>query len=379
MKERLAVVFLILLRVAIGWHFFFEGYEKYHSVSVGPTETPTEPNRPWTSEGYFREAQGPMAVAMRWKLGDPDDRALARLTVRGQPGDEPAKRLPAELQREWDGYFNRFAAHYNLDADQQAKAQTILQQEKERLGAWFTARPYSPEWLLAGLWSDFDRKPFKHTARVGPADKFDANESVAERVEGYRAKLNEYRELLHAKPETLGRDVEKTRRAVVRADLMALRTELTSMLDGRTAEMKSALASTLNDEQKKLNPVPEPQQGWKALEIIDPPGGWTFIGVVDRLTRWGLLLIGAGLMLGLFSRTSALAGALFLVMTVLTTPALPWLPEPPTTEGHYVYISKNVIEMLALFMLTCIPSGRWFGLDALIHALNPWRKKETTN
>jgi len=62
-------------------------------------------------------------------------------------------------------------------------------------------------------------------------------------------------------------------------------------------------------------------------------------------------------------------------MTILSTPALPWLPEPPNTEGHYLIISKNVIEMLALFMLACIPSGRWFGLDALVDAFVPRRKK----
>ena len=81
-------------------------------------------------------------------------------------------------------------------------------------------------------------------------------------------------------------------------------------------------------------------------------------------------------MLGLFSRTAAGAGAFFLLMTVLTTPALPWLPAAPMSEGSYVFVNKNVIEMLALMMLACIPSGRWFGVDALIRVVNPWRKKE---
>src|SRR5437773_12350519 len=90
---------------------------------------------------------------------------------------------------------------------------------------------------------------------------------------------------------------------------------------------------------------------------------------IDQATIWGLLIIGGCLMLGLFSRVAAVAGALFLIMTLLTHPPLPWLPEPPNAEGHYVFISKNVIEMLALFLLACIPSGRWFGIDALIHAV----------
>lgn len=160
----------------------------------------------------------------------------------------------------------------------------------------------------------------------------------------------------------MGKDVEKARRAAARAELVALRTELLEMIDSRTAAMKKVLEAQLTPEQQKRGPVPE-------------AGGWKFIEVIDRMTRWGLTLIGIGLMLGLFSRISAGAGALFLLMTVLATPALPWLPAPPAAEGSYFFVNKNVIEMIALMMLMCIPSGRWFGVDALIHAVNPWRKK----
>jgi len=350
MKERFALVFLVLLRMAIGWHFLFEGIEKQRSVNIGPTET----NRPWTSEGYFREAQGPMAVLMRKKIGDLDEQALARLTV----GDSAP--IPTPLTQECNDYAQRFASHYKLSAEQRQAMEEKLQQQRERTATWFRARLYSPEWALSGLWSDVDRKPFKHAIS---SPSFEANESVAERVEEYRAKLAEYHSLLHEKPEAMGKDTEKTRRNAVRADLNALRSELLAMLNGRTGEMKSSLTVVLTPEQLSLGSVPE------------PVSRRSFIYYVDWLTRWGLLLIGIGLLLGLFSRTSAFAGALFLLMAVLSTPALPWLPEPPNTEGHYLIISKNVIEMLALFMLACIPSGRWFGLDALVDAFVPRRKK----
>ena len=49
------VFFLLALRLAIGWHFLFEGLHKVNSYLVGPTET----NRPFTSEPYFRNAPGP--------------------------------------------------------------------------------------------------------------------------------------------------------------------------------------------------------------------------------------------------------------------------------------------------------------------------------
>ena len=54
-------VFLVLLRLAIGWHFLFEGLEKINSVNLGPTES----NRPWTSKPYLRESTGPLADFFR--------------------------------------------------------------------------------------------------------------------------------------------------------------------------------------------------------------------------------------------------------------------------------------------------------------------------
>ena len=47
-----ARLFLVLLRMTIGWHFLVEGLEKLH-----------DPN--WSSEGYLREAVGPLAPTFR--------------------------------------------------------------------------------------------------------------------------------------------------------------------------------------------------------------------------------------------------------------------------------------------------------------------------
>jgi hypothetical protein len=35
-------------------------------------------------------------------------------------------------------------------------------------------------------------------------------------------------------------------------------------------------------------------------------------------------------------------------------------------EGNYVFINKNCIELFALLALATTPSGKWFGIDALI-------------
>ena len=35
-------------------------------------------------------------------------------------------------------------------------------------------------------------------------------------------------------------------------------------------------------------------------------------------------------------------------------------------EGHYLYVNKNLIEMLACLALASTPNGLWLGLDALL-------------
>jgi uncharacterized membrane protein YphA (DoxX/SURF4 family) len=78
-------------------------------------------------------------------------------------------------------------------------------------------------------------------------------------------------------------------------------------------------------------------------------------------------VIGAGLLLGLLTRTNCLLAAGFLALTYGCTPPFPWLPVPPNNEGYYAYVNKNLVEMLALLALATTASGRWFGLDALLH------------
>jgi uncharacterized membrane protein YphA (DoxX/SURF4 family) len=354
MTQRLALVFIVLLRIAIGWHFGFEGLEKRRSLNLGPTVT----NKPWTSEPYFQEGNGPLASFVKSRIADPDDLLLARMTARQFP---PRPQMPEVLDREWDNYLQGFNSYYGLDAEKQDLAFKIMHREKEQTVAWLTARPGSIAWYLSGQWTDVDHTPFKRTY---PGGTYDVDIPVAERVDEYRAKVEEYRGLAGKRLQTMGRDVEKKNRPTVRAEMMALRTELQGLLDKRTDEMKKSLAdAVLTKEQAKQ----------RFVVVTESPA---IIRWLDKLTIWTLLIVGGCLMLGLFSRLAALGGAGFLLMTLLTHPPLPWLPDPPNAEGHYVFVSKNVIEMLALLMLACIPTGRWFGLDAILHAINPFRKKE---
>jgi len=67
-------------------------------------------------------------------------------------------------------------------------------------------------------------------------------------------------------------------------------------------------------------------------------------------------------------------------MFFLAMPPLPGWPDSPRAEGHYLFINKNIIEMLALLTLATTASGRWVGLDGLIQVLCPcgWKKDAAT-
>ncbi len=92
----------------------------------------------------------------------------------------------------------------------------------------------------------------------------------------------------------------------------------------------------------------------------------TSLDWVNLSTTFGLIAMGIGLILGLFTPLAALAGAVFLGQIYLSMPPWPGLPASPVAEGHYWIVNKNLIEMLACLALVFIPTGRWVGLDAAL-------------
>jgi len=99
--------------------------------------------------------------------------------------------------------------------------------------------------------------------------------------------------------------------------------------------------------------------------------------VVDFVNTWGLIAIGLGLILGLFTRLAAIAGAALLFVYYLNNPPLLGLTYNLPSEGNYLIVSKTLIEAAALLVLAVFPSGSEFGLDRYItRLLKPKTKKE---
>ena len=91
----------------------------------------------------------------------------------------------------------------------------------------------------------------------------------------------------------------------------------------------------------------------------------TLLPVIGFLNEWGLILIGLGLILGLFTRLSTWAGMLLLLLYYLSHPPVAGLSYALPSEGSYFLIDKLVIEFLALGVLSIFPTGKIIGLDRL--------------
>jgi uncharacterized membrane protein YphA (DoxX/SURF4 family) len=323
--NRWSAFFLVLLRLSIGWHFLVEGYHKFHTHQLGETAT----NKPWTGEAFFREGIGPAAQAFRDLLGDPDKLALAKLKGDGQ-------NLPAPVAAEWDDYLNGFVSFYNLTDEQRNKVRDLFGEAKKKTAGWLTVG--SIEIKKNGQWGAVS-----------------TTKTIPEWLAEWEAKRQELAEVYGRKLPAFNEDVEGVRLRSLKGDANTLRDDLLAALDSQGAAMKMSLASVLIPEQKKLR---EPPAGPKKMRPID---------YLDRVTMWSHIILGGCLLFGLFTRAASLGLALFLLSVLLVSPALPWAPTPPGAVGHYLYVNLYVIEMIALFLLASVPTGQWFGLDALLH------------
>jgi uncharacterized membrane protein YphA (DoxX/SURF4 family) len=90
--------------------------------------------------------------------------------------------------------------------------------------------------------------------------------------------------------------------------------------------------------------------------------------VVDFLNVWGLTLIGLALLLGLLSRYASIAGMALLSLYYVANPPFIGTDFGIPLEGHYLFINKTFVEIIALGLLAVFPSGLYFGIDRFIRA-----------
>lgn len=97
----------------------------------------------------------------------------------------------------------------------------------------------------------------------------------------------------------------------------------------------------------------------------------TALKIIDFLNIWGLIAIGIGLIAGFLGRTASISGMILLFLYYMSHPPFIGYTYTAPSEGSYIFVDKNLIEMWALFVLILFPSNKIIGLDRLI-----FRKKK---
>ena len=89
----------------------------------------------------------------------------------------------------------------------------------------------------------------------------------------------------------------------------------------------------------------------------------------DFVTMWGLTLVGLLLILGLFTRLASLGAIGFILLFYLCNPPFVGYFYSIPTEGSYLVVNKNLVELCALVVILVTGSGRFAGLDLIVHGL----------
>ena len=104
-----------------------------------------------------------------------------------------------------------------------------------------------------------------------------------------------------------------------------------------------------------------PFSGW----FVDLAANPSKLAAVDALNKWGLVLIGLGLIAGALTRLSTFLGIVLLFLYFIANPPLLGVESAVPTEGSYLLINKVLIEMGGLCVLLAFPTGTIVGLDRL--------------
>jgi uncharacterized membrane protein YphA (DoxX/SURF4 family) len=140
-------------------------------------------------------------------------------------------------------------------------------------------------------------------------------------------------------------------------EIQQLRRELVGPIQAMEQELFATAEALLDAKQLAAGPIAPP---------------YSPVQSINAKTMWGLTVFGLLLMVGLFTRLSALGGVALLSMFYLAVPPWPGVQEIPSIE-HNLIVNKVFVELVALLAIAALPSGKWFGIDAAISALIPRR------
>jgi uncharacterized membrane protein YphA (DoxX/SURF4 family) len=400
--NRWSKAFLIALRIVVGWHFLYEGLWKIDS-DTGSTSYATSWYTLHSKVGRLRDdfARTP-----------PDPRNLDQALARVDAWyDDIVKSFKARraLAEDQTARLAGLRDKVKLAAAAAARGEAgtadvvnfdweyvrdeVLRIAAEQAGERFTSLPYLQAStgpfrpLYRALVPDMDglgrlkaasaqgsldqryREILSHFQSVGKpfspeqeaklaAVRDSLKTAIATTLNdpSFRSRLDDYKQMRERVREDASRantPFTKERQDADRQKLDVIASELLGFVNEPLAELAVQTQNIATVEQLGVGPLPRPGD----------PAVW-----IDRLIRYGLTAIGGCLLLGLFTPVAAVAAAGQLAMFYFASPPWPGLPAA-MLGGHYLYVDRNLIELIAVCVVATTPTGRWAGLDAYVPRL----------
>lgn len=341
--------------MVIGFHFFQEGLNHKNDPK-------------WSSEGFLRAAKGPFAEFYRSKAQGPHGYYLTLLTpldtsakgdALAKVQDEEVKKAAAAnppkgaepagetdpavakalqspvygdwfkaILKDWGDLRDQIANHYGFDDEQKGQLELLLK--------------------------DYDKK----LVVVFEGDK--EHRGFADDIQSYRHELWRNREMASRAgaeeiPNLITRQNKREAGPTGESPANQMESSPAEWLASVKGLGEAFVADGLalrTEEQVDRGALPEPMTEMKRM---------------DTAVTWLLIIGGGCLIIGLFTRLSALALALFLASVVLSQPF--WVADAVKTTYF------EWVELVALLVLATSHVGRWAGLDFFIHhvLLRPFR------
>jgi len=351
-----AIVLIVLLRIGIGWHFFYEGVSKF------------DPASNFSAEGFLAFAKGPTAEMYYWMLPDLD--GVNRLEL-ADIQDENGRDAKTFLQYEnaWKDYFKQYLLTYSPLIRHEADAEEFITLSTAGFAEWQEANlPSDNEGIdLVEARTIFFR--YLNAMRLDAAD-------LELEVLAFRASRDRFLETRRTIRNNTSFEQERRWRQMMglRYEASTLIRMLTAMGDGLQSDLGRVADPELAGRRGQIVTAPE-RELFPANPFVQMDVPAMTLPIVDadilgrmHVKNWAvtfaLTAIGLCLMIGFCTRLAALGGVAFLVNVVLTTYPVPGVyPEIPSIIGNFMFVSKDTVELLALLVLAAIPSGRWAGLD----------------
>ncbi len=307
-----AVFSLVVLRLAIGWHFYREGTSKLTYDKVHRRFDVT-----FSADGFLAQAKGPLAE--RYQSFAPSGHNWSRLLAAPEPDGEnsenaagpPYKDWLTRITDDWKQLVAKFAAIPNVSDEQTKAAEAALEARKKELSDYLAEESEAI--------ADY-RHELSRTEKLAAAPEASGVPFVESRVETEQAKNRRTPQAWVERVNGFDRDLTD--------DLRNLLT------DEQRADAATADALTTDEAQR--------------LHVTNLAVTIVTVGV------------GICLLIGFFTRLASLVGALFLAAVVASQP--PWAPGTVATFNQ-------IVELAGLLVLAGTGAGRWAGLDYFGYAL----------